>query len=328
MTVIATLFGLIYLCAALMLAVYALHAYGILGVLFRHTPKANRTRRECFVKGDQILQGRKNWPEVVTQIPLYNEANVATRIMRAAARMEYPGRHAIQVLDDSDDETRETVDRVAMELRREGKNVEVLRRPNRQGFKAGALAYGMEGCRAPFLAVFDADFVPEPDFLMRTVPFFFGDPVTGFVQGRWTFLNEADSLLTRAQGMGLDSHFAIEQDARSSHPAFFMNFNGTAGVWRRAAIESAGGWSAETLTEDLDLSYRVQLAGWRGVFLNDLPVPGELPARFSGFKSQQFRWAKGSMQTAVKLFPTLWCSNLPVTAKAEAFFHLDRKSVV
>jgi len=313
---------LVYLLAALALALYALHAYGILSVLLRHGGRARTKRRKVAESGRTALVNLGTWPDVVTQLPLYNEANVAARVMRAAAAMEYPGRHRIQVLDDSDDETVLVVDAVAEELQRDGHQVEVIRRANRSGFKAGALAHGMNCDEAPFLAVFDADFVPPRDFLIRTVPLFFADQKAAFVQGRWTFLNGNDSILTRAQEVGLDSHFAIEQAARSSHPTMFMNFNGTAGIWRRSAIEDAGGWSSATLTEDLDLSYRVQLQGWHGHYLNDLPVPGELPTTFSAYKSQQFRWAKGSMQTATRLLPRIFRSQMDAISKVEAFFHL------
>ncbi len=311
-----------YLIAASALALYALHAYGILAVLIRYF-SASCTKNLSLEKvGRDILERDGIWPDVVTQLPLYNEANVAARVMRAAAAMEYPGRHLIQVLDDSDDETAAVVNAVAEDLRRDGHQIEVIRRVDRSGFKAGALAFGMSCDDAPFLAIFDADFVPPTDFLTRTVPIFFADQKAGFVQGRWTFFNGNDSILTRAQGVGLDSHFAIEQAARSSHPTMFMNFNGTAGIWRRSAIEDAGGWSSSTLTEDLDLSYRVQLQGWRGHYLNDLPVAGELPTTFSAYKSQQFRWAKGSMQTAIRLLPRIFHSEMSLIAKVEAFFHL------
>ena len=314
--------SLLYLFCAFALAAYALHAYGILAVLVRYVSRSRDASRGLQKDGIAALQRAAHWPDVVTQLPLYNEANVAERLIRAVAAMEYPGRHTVQVLDDSSDETRALIDAVAEDLRSLGHRISVIRRADRSGFKAGALAYGMEQCDADYFAVFDADFVPPPDFLVRTMPIFFGDPRAGFVQGRWSFLNERDSILTRAQGVGLDSHFAIEQCARSSHPAMFMNFNGTAGIWRREAIEEAGGWSAETLTEDLDLSYRVQLAGWRGHYLNDLSVPGELPPTFAAYKSQQFRWAKGSMQSAIRLLPSIVRSNLSWIVKVEAFFHL------
>ncbi len=332
----------IYLTCALVLAIYALHAYAILTVLLRHGRRAALVATELAGRGRENLATRplptgtpaaghgttgQLWPFVATQIPLYNEANVAERVLRAVAAMHYPGRHLIQVLDDSTDETTAIVDRVAADLRTAGHDIDVVRRPTREGFKAGALAEGLRRTGAELIAVFDADFVPKADFLLQTVPCFQADPRIGFVQGRWTFLNERDSVLTRAQGVGLDSHFAIEQAARGAHPGMCINFNGTAGVWRRQSIDEGGGWSAATLTEDLDLSYRVQLAGWRGLFLPHLEVPGELPATFSGFKSQQFRWAKGSMQTAVRLLPRLWRSTMPLSAKVEGSFHLTHYAV-
>jgi len=319
--------SVVYLAAASALAVYALHAYGMLAVLVRHFSSSHREGIGLEAKGHDTLDRIGIWPDVISQLPIYNEANVAGRVMRAVAGMKYPGRHLIQVLDDSNDETMAVIDAVAGDLRLGGHEVDIIRRSHRSGFKAGALAHGMTCDEAPFLAVFDADFVPPPDFLMRTVPLFFADEQAGFVQGRWTFLNANESLLTRAQGVGLDSHFGIEQAARSSHPTMFMNFNGTAGIWRRAAIEDAGGWSASTLTEDLDLSYRVQLKGWTGHYMNDLPVPGELPSTFSAYKSQQFRWAKGSMQTAIRLLPQIVCSDMSVIAKIESFFHLTHYAV-
>ncbi len=312
-----SLFGLFFVCA-LALWLYAVHAYWILWIIARNRKLAPTVRENSTPD---------TWPDVVTQIPLYNEANVAERVMRAVAAMEYPGCHTVQVLDDSTDETCAIVDAVADDLRCSGCDVEVVRRSSRTGFKAGALAEGMRHSTAPFLAVFDADFVPSRDFLLRTVGVMQSAPQVGFVQGRWTFLNEGDSILTRAQAIGLDSHFVLEQNARGSHPSLFMNFNGTAGVWRREAIDEAGGWSAATLTEDLDLSYRVQLCGWNGVFLKELQVPGELPATLAGFKSQQFRWAKGSAQTAIRLLPALLRAKLPIMTKVEAFVHLTHYAV-
>ncbi|GAB4173371.1 MAG: hypothetical protein Fur0032_12950 [Terrimicrobiaceae bacterium] len=319
--------SLVYMVASILLTAYALHAYGILAVLARHGARSRLAVRKTEADGVRLLSGSGRWPAVVTQLPIYNEVNVASRVIRAAASMDYPGEHTVQILDDSTDETRDVVDQVAGELRAAGKDVRVVRRQDREGFKAGALAHGMGLVDSEFLAVFDADFVPPKDFLTRTVPLLAGEAGVGFVQGRWTFLNERASVLTRAQGVGLDSHFVIEQSARSSHPSMLMNFNGTAGIWRREAIVAAGGWSAATLTEDLDLSYRVQLVGWRGQYLNNLEVPGELPSTFAAYKSQQFRWAKGSMQTAIRLLPILLKSDLPVEAKLEAFFHLTHYAV-
>ena len=261
-------------------------------------------------------------PKVVTQIPVYNEYNVIERSMRAAAAMLYPqGRHVIQVLDDSTDETRALVDRVALELRAAGHDIQVVRRSMRTGFKAGALSHGMSLTDAGFFSIFDADFIPPQEFLMRTVPVLLMKKNVGLVQARWGHVNERASLLTFAQGLGIDAHFAVEQPARAWNN-LFMTFNGTAGLWRREAIEDAGGWENDTLTEDMDLSYRSQLAGWKPFFLPDLVVEGEIPENINAFKVQQFRWAKGSIQTAIKLLPRVFRSDFPLLAKLEAFFHM------
>ncbi|MEM1157135.1 MAG: glycosyltransferase [Verrucomicrobiota bacterium] len=325
---VSSILAWFHLLLACLLALYALHSYAIIGMLLIFRARESDKRQTSREKGCHWIAAH-GWPEVVTQLPIYNEQHVARRIITAAAEMDYPaGRHIVQVLDDSNDSTVCIVDQITRELtnrRAKGEavaEVQVIRRSQRNGYKAGALAYGMTQTDAPFITVFDADFIPSKDFLRRSIPHFFASGKIGFVQGRWTFLNHADLTLTRAQGIGLDSHFAIEQGARSSHPGTFMNFNGTAGVWRAAAIKDAGGWSAATLTEDLELSYRTQMKGWQGIYLPELAVPCELPASFSGFKSQQFRWAKGSIQTALRLFPGILKSRIPVIAKIEAFFHL------
>jgi cellulose synthase/poly-beta-1,6-N-acetylglucosamine synthase-like glycosyltransferase len=264
-----------------------------------------------------------HWPSVTIQLPLYNEPNVAARVIDAAAAIEYAGAVDIQVLDDSNDSTNAIVaERVAFHRAR-GVRIAQLRRSSREGFKAGALAHGMAMSGVELFAVFDADFVPAPDFLAKTVPHFAED--VGMVQARWTHLNRDESLLTRVQAIFLDAHFAVESAARHFSGRFF-NFNGTAGVWRRQAIEDAGGWSASTLTEDLDLSYRAQLAGWKFAFLPDVEVAAELPSALSGFQEQQHRWAKGSIQTARKLLPRIGASDEPKRVKSEAFFHLTNNS--
>ncbi len=256
------------------------------------------------------------------QLPLYNEPNVAARLVDAVAALRYEGPLEIQVLDDSTDATSAIVaERVA------NTNIRHIRRASREGYKAGALAYGMALSEAELFAVFDADFVPPPDVLTRMVPHL-GDGAgmgVGMVQARWEHLNREASLLTRVQAIYLDAHFAVESAARHFSGRFF-NFNGTAGIWRREAIEEAGGWSSSTLTEDLDLSYRAQLAGWRFVFLPQVTVPAELPDAISGFQEQQHRWAKGSIQTARKILPRILRSALPAPTKAEAFFHLTNNA--
>jgi len=264
-----------------------------------------------------------NLYSVTIQLPLYNEPNVVARLIDAVAQLDYAGPLDIQVLDDSTDVTTAIVaERVAM-WRARGVDIAHIRRGSRDGFKAGALAHGMALSGAELFAVFDADFVPPRTFLTEAVAHFAGG--IGMVQARWGHLNRDESILTRVQAIYLDGHFAIESAARHFSGCFF-NFNGTAGVWRRQAIEDAGGWSASTLTEDLDLSYRAQLAGWKFVFLPMLEVPAELPAALSGFQEQQHRWAKGSIQTARKILPRIARSAEPWRVKIEAFFHLTNNS--
>jgi len=225
------------------------------------------------------------------------------------------------VLDDSTDETSGLIDRVVKELRNEGKNVTVIRRVDRSGFKAGALNAGLDHSDAPLIAIFDSDFVPNPDFLRRSVPQLVEQPDVGLVQARWGHLNADESWLTRSLAIGIDGHFGVEQPARAWNQ-LYLNFNGTAGVWRRQAIEDAGGWEADTLTEDMDLSYRAQLNGWRIHYLFDVAVPAELPNTFAAFKSQQFRWAKGSIQTAIKLLPRVMKAPGSRFKKVQSIFHL------
>jgi cellulose synthase/poly-beta-1,6-N-acetylglucosamine synthase-like glycosyltransferase len=311
----------LYLFAAAALLAYGLNCY-VMVVLFARRRKAFRKRLEAISRGAAWQVGGADSPVVTTQIPIYNELNVAERVIRAACRMSYPaGRHEVQVLDDSTDETRQVVDRVVSECRAAGGDVQLIRRGIRTGFKAGALAQGLALARGELVAVFDADFVPPEDYLQESVPFFLSDAGVGLVQARWGHLNRSRSLLTRAQSIGIDGHFMVEQAARNWN-GLYMNFNGTAGMWRRSAVESAGGWQWDTLTEDLDLSYRVQLAGWKTVFLPDLVVPAEIPEDVEAFKSQQFRWAKGSIQTARKLLPKVAAAPLPWFVKVQAFFHM------
>jgi cellulose synthase/poly-beta-1,6-N-acetylglucosamine synthase-like glycosyltransferase len=278
-----------------------------------------RVRREPLVAPAEP----SDWPHVTVQLPLYNERWVADRLLRAAAALDYPaGRLHVQVLDDSTDDTTALLETVAAELRAAGHDVTVLHRDERRGFKAGALAAGLAKSDSELLCVFDADFVPPPDFLRRVVPWL-GDPAVGMVQARWDHLNRETSLLTRVQGVLLDGHFGIEHAARHRSGCFF-NFNGTAGVWRRQAILDGGGWQADTLTEDLDLSYRAQLAGWRFVYLPEVTVPAELPAEVADFKAQQQRWARGAAQTCRKLLWRVLAAPLPWRVKVEAAFHLGQ----
>ncbi|NQU39606.1 MAG: glycosyltransferase [Lentisphaerae bacterium] len=311
----------IYMIPTLGLMIYGLNCYVMLILFGRRYREAQQARTDMLER-HAATPPAKGAPVVTTQIAVYNEYNVVERIMRAVAAMEWPqGLHEIQVLDDSSDETCGVVDRVAIELNAQGHDIKVLRRDSRLGYKAGALAEGLRQARGEFIAVFDADFVPPSDFLLSTVPFFGEDSSLGLIQTRWGHLNRCSSLLTRAQSVGIDGHFIIEQVARCWN-GLFMNFNGTAGIWRRKAIEASGGWSWDTLTEDLDLSYRMQFAGWKTQYLPDVVVPAELPENINALRGQQFRWAKGSVQTLIKLFPQLMRSRAPRFKKVQAVIHM------
>ena len=266
-------------------------------------------------------QPLSEYPLVTIQLPLYNEHNVAARIIDAAAALRWPvDRLEIQVLDDSDDDTAGIVNARVKHWQAEGIQISTLRRSHREGFKAGALAYGLQRAKGQFIAIFDADFLPPASFLEDVLPYFIHDKI-GMVQARWGHLNAAQNLLTRLSATLLDGHFVLEHTARHRSGRFF-NFNGTAGVWRRTCIDEAGGWQHDTITEDLDISYRAQLKGWKFVFLKDLVIPAEVPDHMRAFKSQQFRWAKGTLQTARKLLPMIWRAPLPLATKAEATVHL------
>lgn len=310
----------LYATVSFGLFTYGLNSYVML-VLFARVHNEILAKKNSSNVSD-FLGSEDSLPTVTTQIPLYNEANVAERIIRSVAAIDYPReKHEIQILDDSTDKTRNIVDQLVEEFQSDGYNIKAFRRENRQGYKAGALQEGMDVCVGEYVAIFDSDFIPPSNFLKAAIPSFFNDDRLALVQGRWGHINADDSLLTRAQGIGIDGHFVVEQTARTFN-GLFMNFNGTAGVWRKKAIYDAGGWESNTLTEDLDLSYRVQLKGWKMHYNPHLVVPAELPPTVSAFKSQQFRWAKGSIQTAKKIFPQVWKANLPLFKKWEAFIHL------
>ncbi len=302
---------ILYLMAIAGLVVFGAHRYLLLALYLKHR-RAEPAPDERF---DPPL------PRVTVQLPIYNERHVVERLIRAVGALDYPVELLeIQVLDDSTDDTPAIVAPVIDELRRSGVDIVHLRRANRVGFKAGALAEGARRASGDLLAIFDADFLPNRSFLRRAIgPF--RDPEVGMVQARWGHLNRDYSALTRVAAFLLDGHLIVEQSARYLSGRFF-NFNGTAGIWRREAIDSAGGWSHDTLTEDLDLSYRAQLAGWRFVFLPDLVVPAELPVEMNAYRIQQHRWAKGSVQTAIKILPRMMRSDQPLSRKVEAFFHL------
>lgn len=299
-----------YFALLICLSAYGAHRWYLLYLYSRHRPRP---------AGRRVPDGA--WPFVTVQLPVYNEMYVVERLIEAAVRLDYPAdRFEIQVLDDSTDETRRIVARAAARWSARGVAIRQLRRTVRTGYKAGALAAGLRSARGDLVAIFDADFVPPPDFLARAVPALL-EPGVGMVQARWGHLNRESSRLTRAQAIFLDAHFILEHGARARAGCFF-HFNGTAGVWRRAAIEEAGGWQDDTLTEDLDLSYRAQLAGWRFVFLPDLVAPAELPVEMNAFKAQQRRWVSGSIQTCRKVLPSVLRSAAPLKVKAEALTHL------
>lgn len=263
-----------------------------------------------------------NLPRVLVQIPIFNERHVVRRILGAVAALDWPAdKLTIQLLDDSIDETQEIAETAVAELRAAGVDAQRLHRVDRTGFKAGALHAGLAVTDHPYVAVFDADFIPRPDYLRRTVGVLENDRKLAFVQGRWEHLNGDENRLTRAQTLMLDAHFGVEQPARSM-TGLPLPFNGTCGIWRRAAIEDAGGWKADTLTEDLDLSLRAHLKGWRARYLSDITVPGELPSNISAWRVQQFRWTKGFAQVACKLLPTIWRSTLPRKAKVAVSLQL------
>src|SRR6267143_84218 len=299
-----------YLSVLVGLSAYGVHRYFIIYLFLK-----NRKR-------ESVPAGRfEKLPVVTVQLPIFNEIYVVERLLRSVSKLDYPrDRLQIQVLDDSTDDTREITADCAAELRKRGFDVELIHRVDRTGFKAGALERGLATARGEFVCILDADFVPPPHLLRETVDFF-TDPKVGMIQTRWGHLNRSYSLLTRVQAMFLDGHLLLEQTARSRSGRFF-NFNGTAGLWRRSCIEEAGGWQHDTLTEDLDLSYRAQLAGWKFIFLPDVVTPAELPVDMNGLKSQQHRWTKGSIQTCKKLLPTVWRSHLPFRIKLEATGHL------
>ncbi|HEV2232620.1 MAG TPA: cellulose synthase family protein [Terriglobia bacterium] len=292
------------------LALFGLHRYHLTYLFLknrRKTPKAPKPF--------------ENLPRITVQLPIYNERYVVERLLEAATRLDYPrDLLEIQLLDDSTDETRVVASRLVSEYASAGFPIVYLHRDNREGFKAGALAEGLEKASGEFIAIFDADFVPAPDVLRRMIHYF-TDPQIAVVQGRWTWINRTVSNLTQVEAILLDGHFVIEHGGRSSSGRFF-NFNGTAGMWRRTAIVDAGGWQHDTLTEDTDLSYRAQLRGWKFIYDPTIECPSELPVEMNAFKTQQARWAKGLTQTAIKLLPTIWRSSEPLSTKLEATFHL------
>jgi len=299
-----------YLSVLIGLSCYGLHRYFIVYLFLK-----NRLRVPQPVSHFEQL------PVITVQLPLFNEIYVVERLLKSVSELDYPReRLQIQVLDDSTDETRYLAASCAQKLAERGFDIELIHRTDRVGYKAGALEAGLATARGDFVCILDADFVPQRA-LLRSAVHFFTDPNIGMIQTRWGHINRGYSLLTRVQAMFLDGHLLLEQVARSRSGRFF-NFNGTAGLWRKSCIAESGGWQHDTLTEDLDLSYRAQLAGWKFVFLTDVVTPAELPVDMNGFKSQQHRWTKGSIQTCKKLLPRIWRSGLPLPIKIEATGHL------
>ena len=312
MSYLSLIFILLYFLVLFLLAVYGVHRYLMVYLYYKYKDRVRPVKPEP--PGDAA-------PAVTVQLPLYNEQYVVERLIDAVCRIEYPrGCLEIQVLDDSTDETRDLAARRVERYRKAGFDIHYLHRTERTGYKAGALQEGLDVARGDFIAIFDADFIPPPDFLRNTMHLF-RDERVGLVQTRWSYLNRGYSLLTRVQAIMLDGHFVMEHGARNRSGRFF-NFNGTAGIWRRESIEAAGGWQHDTLTEDLDLSYRAQLLGQRFVFLEGVSTPSELPVEMNAFKTQQHRWSKGSIQTAKKMLPKVWRSAQPFRYKIEATYHL------
>ncbi|MGH9687112.1 MAG: cellulose synthase family protein [Candidatus Acidiferrales bacterium] len=299
-----------YFFVMVVLSVYGIHRYTLVYNYFKN-------RKNVPPPPPEVT----DWPKVTVQLPIYNERYVIERLIEAAALFDYPHDLLdIQVLDDSTDQTQQVARDCVERHRALGVPISYIHRTNREGFKAGALHEGLKVATGQLVAIFDADFIPPADFLRRTVPYFV-DRQLAMVQTRWSYINRNYSVLTEVEAILLDGHFAIEHSSRYRSGLFF-NFNGTAGIWRRAAIDDAGGWQHDTLTEDTDLSYRAQLRGWRFLYLPEIDCPSELPVEMNAFKSQQARWAKGLMQTAKKVLPRVMRSDEPSARKAEAVFHL------
>jgi cellulose synthase/poly-beta-1,6-N-acetylglucosamine synthase-like glycosyltransferase len=311
-----------YFAVLLVLAMYGLHRSHLVLTVLRHRKALEALKEGVPALPSAGLGERSELPHVTIQLPLYNEATVADRLLDHVAAIEWPrDRLEIQVLDDSTDETRALVKARVDLLRDQGIDVVYVHRVDRTGYKAGALDNGLQVAKGSLVAIFDADFLPQPDFLRAVVPHFIADEKVGMVQARWGHMNRGHSLLTRTQALMLDGHHLVENRARAA-AGWLFNFSGTGGMWRKEAIASAGGWQHDTLTEDLDLSYRAQLAGWRFVYRENVVTPAELPEDISAFRAQQFRWAKGTVQTARKLLGRILRSELTLMQRIEACFHM------
>jgi cellulose synthase/poly-beta-1,6-N-acetylglucosamine synthase-like glycosyltransferase len=306
---------LTYIVSLVILFVFASHGFNMVYFYL----KTFRRRTEDLSLDELKLN---EFPIVTIQLPLYNEKYVICRLIDATMRIDYPKEKLeIQILDDSTDETTEIIKKHIKKYTDNGFNIQHIHRTNRSGFKAGALKEGLKTAKGEFVAIFDADFIPRKKFLKRTIPYFFKDNKTGLVQTRWEHLNREYSLLTRTEAIALDGHFVMEQAVRN-RAGFFINFNGTGGVWRKECIFDAGNWEADTLTEDLDLSYRAQMKGWKFKYLVNFTSPAELPAEINSLKSQQFRWTKGAIETMKKIYPKVLRSNMSLKLKMQSFIHL------
>ena len=304
-----------YIISLTILFFFGSHGFNMIYYYFKTFNK----RTEDLDEKDFIMD---EYPVVTVQIPLYNEQYVITRLIDSVLRLDYPkDKLEIQILDDSTDETTQIIDNHIKKYREQGFDIAHIHRTNREGYKAGALKIGLETAKGEFVAVFDADFIPRKKFLKRTIPYFSKDKMLGLVQTRWEHLNREYSLMTKTQAIALDGHFVIEQAVRN-RAGFFINFNGTGGVWRKECIFDAGNWEADTLTEDLDLSYRAQMKGWKFRYLVNFTSPAELPSDIGALKSQQFRWTKGAIETAKKIYPQVLRSDMSFKLKFQSFIHL------
>nr|MBP9095378.1 glycosyltransferase family 2 protein [Ignavibacteria bacterium] len=305
----------IYIVSLSILFIFGSHGF----IMIYHYFKTYHKRTEDLNEEDFDI---KEFPLVTIQIPLYNEKYVTKRLIDAVCRMEYDkDKMEIQVLDDSTDDSVALTAKIVEAKKAEGYDIKHIHRTNRQGYKAGALKEGLAICSGEYVAIFDADFIPRRKFLKRTIPYFYKEEKLGLVQTRWEHLNRDYSLITKTQAIALDGHFVIEQAVRN-RAGFFINFNGTGGIWKKECILDAGNWDADTLTEDLDLSYRAQMRGWKFKYLVNFTSPAELPADISALKSQQFRWTKGAIETAKKIYPLVLKSDLPMRIKVQSFIHL------
>ena len=316
--ILAYLVLTIYVVSLIYITLYSLMQFHLLYYY-------NRAKKNGPTTDDLSLT-QQEWPLVTVQLPIFNERFVVARLIDNIMKLDYPkDKLEVQILDDSTDETVSIAASKVKQYRDDGFSIHHVRRPNRKGYKAGALKAGMVEANGEFLAIFDADFLPKPDFLRRTIPHF-KDEEVGVVQTKWEHLNQDYSIITRLQAFQLNVHFSVEQSGRQSGN-LMLQFNGTGGVWRKQTIEEAGGWEADTLTEDLDLSYRAQLKGWRIRYLENIGSPAELPIEMNGFKSQQFRWMKGGAETARKMIPAIWNSSLTWTQKLHATTHLMSSAI-